>query len=609
MSSITGIFAGDGTRAGLGDLITPEGPAGSSSTETIGLDEGLMSVTHLRNAPVKGPRYLENEYCVACFAGDLVGTNKVPFDLILSCLASGNLSALSDLRGNFAAAVFDKRDRILHLISDRKSQQPMYYLVLPQGVIFSTEMSAFCRLKDRPSFNRKWLYETIFFNFPIGGTTFLEGVARMSPASVWSYDLATKRSSTREYAPPFRPSPNPLRGDAALDRALSVVSTRFPEYYKDIDGTIAFGLSGGWDSRAALAFCPLHGEVPIHTYTYGVPGCDDLAVAGKVSADLGLIHREILFDNDFVAALPELIPETVYLSFGTLSMLRATMLYLHKNLTWEGEGFPIVVAGFSGDNLFRGHCNVPALVSRAMERVFRTGRPEMGSGPFEDMLGRHYGDFRSHVAGVLDGLRDRFGDLDRPECHLSYVVYEVGPKYFLGDMTLANRFSTLRVPFWDEDVIQLAYEIEYSTLTLSRFVPPPTEWRMENRLHAYLLSSNPELARLPMERIPLNVVLGSKTNLLLYRWLIDRPRKMLRMIRQPGPVPFLDWDGWVNSHLRMIFDDLVFSSDARIGGYLNLEFLRTLQGPEKTYWVGKLATVELILRMIENGWRSVPGRD
>lgn len=606
MSVLMGTFLSDEACDRWTDLAAPAGPTGPSNTESVKLEDGVMTVAHLRNAPLKGSRYFENDRYAACLAGDLVGVREVPFEAVLTCLDSGDLSGLSDLRGNFAVAAYDKQARKVHLVSDRKAQQPFYYLLLPDGLLFSTEISPFCRLRNRPKFDRKWLYEVVFFNFPVAGATFLEGVTRVPPGSVLTYEIATKRCSIKEYAPRFRRASSLLTGKAALERGLSVIRARVPEYAKGTNGPIALGLSGGWDSRAILPFLPLDGSPPMRTYTYGIPGCYDLRQSPDIAAKLALPHRQIPFDDEFVAMLPGLMPEGVFLSSGLLSILRATMLYVQKKVLWEGEGFPVTITGISADTLFRGHANVPAGISRAMLKILRTGKPEIGTEPFKSIFGDAYDDFRSHTAVALEGLRERYGDFDRTDFHLSYLVYEIAPKLIAGEMVMANRFTTFRVPFWDEDIIQLAHEIEFSTLSSSRFTLQPWDWQRENKLHAYLMASNPAVARIPVEDIPFNVVLAPKPFLKLYQLLIARPRRALRKIRRPRRVPLIAWDQWVEANHEMLVDGLLFSDKSCIREYLNPEFVRNLRGGQKTYWVGKLATAELAFRVAQNGWRSVP---
>ena len=604
MPAMTGVISSGDNYTGPHELPADAGPVGPSNTESVSLREGFLSVTCLTNSPLKGARFVEQDNHVACFAGDLVGIRDVPFDLILGCASSGDFSALSNLRGNFAIGIFDKSSRRLFLVTDRRAQQPLYYLQLQNGVVFSTEMSVFCRLKKLPAFNRKWLYECMFFNYPMAGTTFLEGVTRVPPASVWTFDLASKESATSEYVGRFRKSTNLLKGDAALEKALAVFRARVPEYCRGAEGAIAFGLSGGWDSRTILSFCPLDDGVPIRTYTYGIPDCDDLTEARKIADALGLEHSEIRFDEEFVRQLPGLIPETVYLTFGALGILRATMLYLHKRLTWDGEAYPIIVTGISGDQMFRGHGNVPAIIPRSVATVFSEGKPIVGAEPFRSMFGKAYGDFRDYVTDVIDGIRNRFGELGSSECHLSYLTYEVAPKHFLGDMLLGNRFSTFRVPFWDDDIVQLAYDIEFSTLTFSKFTSSHTDWRMENRLNAYLLASNPSFAKLPVERFPLSVIQAPNAVYQLYRWFVHKPRRLLQLSKRPARAPLLSWQHWISSEIKTTIDDSVFSRDAHIRDYIDPEFLKALHEQNRRHWIGKIATAELVLRMLDKGWRT-----
>ena len=82
MPAMTGVISSGDTHTGPHELPSDTGPVGPSHSESVSLREGFLSVMHLANSPLKGARCVEQDNCVACFAGDLVGVSDVPFDLI-----------------------------------------------------------------------------------------------------------------------------------------------------------------------------------------------------------------------------------------------------------------------------------------------------------------------------------------------------------------------------------------------------------------------------------------------------------------------------------------------------------------------------------------------
>ncbi|MFX0198609.1 MAG: hypothetical protein ACFFCW_21010 [Candidatus Hodarchaeota archaeon] len=89
-----------------------------------------------------------------------------------------------------------------------------------------------------------------------------------------------------------------------------------------------------------------------------------------------------------------------------------------------------------------------------------------------------------------------YGKLSEPESYLSYMLYEVSPKYFAGELAIAKHFTTLRIPAWDKDIIALSYSMENSTLSFSQFLPHYKRGSTEEMiLQAYLISKNGGILR------------------------------------------------------------------------------------------------------------------
>ena len=151
-------------------------------------------------------------------------------------------------------------------------------------------------------------------------------------------------------------------------------------------------LAGGFDSRVLLSF--FNSTDDIRTHTYGVPGCDDILEARKLVALLErrkvivshtersvldqftykkrkVAHREVTFDSMFAAQLPQHALDAVWLSSGLERVARATLAHVYSTVGADAEA---LVSGICGDQLFRGHGNVPSIVSETMATVFRTGK-------------------------------------------------------------------------------------------------------------------------------------------------------------------------------------------------------------------------------------------
>jgi len=199
-------------------LVDTINPYKTLNTKILDTNHGLFAVSFHKNAPLKGNKYFEDKDWIAVFAVDLI-KESITWKSIFETLEYRNYKMLSNLNGYFSIAALNKKRNKLFIISDRRSQLPVFYLIDNTNIYISTELSTFCRLPIEIKFNIEWLWEYLFFNFPIGQTTFLENVKRMPPGCVLGIDVESGKRSFSEYATRFCKKEHLLEGKEALEYA------------------------------------------------------------------------------------------------------------------------------------------------------------------------------------------------------------------------------------------------------------------------------------------------------------------------------------------------------------------------------------------------------
>ena len=318
---------------------------------------------------------------------------------------------------------------------------------------------------------------------------------------------------------------------------------------------------------------------------------------------VGSRHAEIRFDDSFLDELPKLAYQTVYMSHGLERINRSTLTYAYRTLKQRRPDVQAIVTGVSGDHLFRDHLagfgNVPSLVAPSMMRTIQTGERPVET--FRGVVGSRYGDFERHIHETLDELSIRCGDLGSPEGYLSYLVYETAPKYFGAEAAIASNYVVLRTPYWDTDIVQLAYDISFSTLGLSRDLPGK-DYHKESVLQASLIRRQGVLDRIPIAHIPVSVwAQDNRLVFQLHRILRRGPRKLMSLIGHRPHVEAEDWSSWYATVLDREIDELV-SRDSLLAKFVEPSFVDRVRDENNRGWLGKLATIEVILRLIEKRW-------
>ncbi len=564
----------------------------------------VMAAAWLKNDLIGNDRYFENDRFICLLAGDLIGFQNVPWGDITQNIAEAKYSNLRSLKGVFAISIFDKKENNLHAISDRRSQYPLFYSQTESGIVFSTALSTFCQGSLKKPFNPEWLYEFLYFNYPVLRMTPLKNVFRISPASVLCFNRNTGQCLIHEYAPLFRRAEKLLYGKEAIEKTKSVFQNRMAQYIPP-NSKIAVSLTGGLDSRTVLAYSMKLAKNNIETYTYGIPGCSDLKIASSIAAALKIYHHQINFDDDSVNQLGNLIYDTMYLSGGLERITRSTLSYVYKTLTNNGDEFPIILTGIAGDHLFRDHVkslgNIPFLISADMATTIRNGSPHVNEPLFQKAFRGDYNVFKDYIWYSLDRLADTYGSLNEPASYMSFLIYEISPKHWVGEHAIAGNYSTLRTPYWDDEIISLVYEISFGTIGFSESFPLKDKY-LEAVLQANLIRTNRELDNLNIRGIPIyGYSINNKLIYYLLKILWRGPSKITSYIKKYSETPLEDWKNWIKNPLGKEIDR-IFSRNALIFNYISPEMIEYAKQMDDEHWLGKFVTVEILLKLIHNGW-------
>jgi asparagine synthetase B (glutamine-hydrolysing) len=564
------------------------------------VEEGFLAASSLAATPLQGERLLEEGDHIVLLSGDLVGTPTIPWQQILNVVKNGDHKSLREYRGNFALAHYHKTEKTITLVSDRRGQHPVYYQTGPRSFAFSTELSTFCRLNKPAVFNENWLHEYFFFNYPVGQTTALKDVHRLLPAAVLRFSLRDSTASCSTYAEMFQPKPKLLVRPRSYELATALFKERIPAYFQGAD-SIACALTSGWDGRTLLAFAPDRQKVL--TYTYGVKGCQDLREAESTAHKVGVGHRKILFDEGFVRRLPELMTDTVFLSGGSEKILRSTLLHVYLSLTDAGTKLPLTISGIGMDGIWRGHSQPPAIVSTDMANVFRSGVPEIREPFWSNVFPDHFSDFKETIQEKLSHLRRTFGDFRSPGHHLLFKLYVTHPELFGGELKIAEHFTTVRVPAWDPDLIDLAFSVQESGLTFSELAGHQRGDISEVKLQAHVLRQvSPLMARIPVGSTRPDIVLQGRlcrSAYGIYRRMTNRMKALTLSYS-----PLEDWGNWLNVVHRDFIDSLIFSERSLLRDYVGKGFFENVRQSRDIHWIGKLATAEIVLRLAKNRWQK-----
>jgi asparagine synthase (glutamine-hydrolysing) len=259
---------------------------------------------------------------------------------------------LERLRGMFAIALWDARQRRLLLARDRFGIKPLYYRVADGELSFASELKA---LLEQPGFSREVDPRAVaaylaFNSIPAPLTVFREA-RKLPPGTLLSWREG--EIGERRYA---RPRPVPAaearRGPAgALADELRETLRDSVRAHLVADVPVGVLLSGGVDSAGLAALAAGEEGAGVKTFSVGFEEAsfDELDRARLVARRYGTDHHEIVLRPDAVELLPKLV-EAFDEPFGDSSALPT---YLVSELA--AQHVKVALSGEGGDELFGGY--------------------------------------------------------------------------------------------------------------------------------------------------------------------------------------------------------------------------------------------------------------
>jgi asparagine synthase (glutamine-hydrolysing) len=256
------------------------------------------------------------------------------------------------LRGMFAIALWDGRERRLLLARDRFGIKPLYYRDVGGTLSFASELKA---MLEQPGFSREIDPRAVaaylaFNSIPAPLTIFAE--ARKLPAGTLAVWRDGRLSQTR-YARPAPVESGRTRRRPERDLADELRETLRGSIRAHLVADVPVGvlLSGGVDSAGIVALAAGEQAAPVKTFSVGFEEAsfDELDRARLVSKRYGTEHHEIVLRPDAVELLPKLV-EAFDEPFGDSSALPT---YLVSQLA-AGE-VKVALSGEGGDELFGGY--------------------------------------------------------------------------------------------------------------------------------------------------------------------------------------------------------------------------------------------------------------
>jgi len=375
MCGICGIFNFDRRKLverapleAMNQQIEHRGPdeAGFYLSENIGLAMRRLSIIDLRTG--QQPMTNENETIWLVFNGEIYNHDELRVQLealghryrthsdtetIVHLYEEYGRECVKYLRGMFAFALWDARQRRLFLARDRVGIKPLYYRRTPGAFLWGSEIKALLAFPGtRAELNREALPEYLAFGYLAGSRTMFGGIQKLLPGHRVEVD-EQGRVSIDEYWDLKTDDTEEPRPSNYYVRKYRDLLEQAVESHLMSDVPLGVFLSGGLDSSAVAALTTKIRRGPIETFSVGYEeeAYSELPYARIVAQHIGSVHREVCVNRqEFFNAIPKLIwhedeplvwPSSVSLFFVS------TLARKHVKVVLTGEGADETLAGYT----------------------------------------------------------------------------------------------------------------------------------------------------------------------------------------------------------------------------------------------------------------------
>jgi asparagine synthase (glutamine-hydrolysing) len=270
------------------------------------------------------------------------------------------------LRGMFAYAIWDARQRRLFLARDRFGKKPLYYAALPHGLFFASEISSLRQAGVPLEADAQALRLYFQFNYIPDPWTAYRAIRKLPAGSWLTYDASGTLSQQRYWRLP-PPATEPAPG-LTEEQAAAQLRDKFDEAVRIrlmADVPLGAFLSGGIDSSSVVASMALQSREPVKTFSIGFEeaGFNELPYAGMVAQKYGTEHHEILVRPDSVS-LVQRLTDHFGEPFGDPSAIPTFILS-----DFAAQHVKVALSGDGGDELFGGYESFLAVSQGKLDRM------------------------------------------------------------------------------------------------------------------------------------------------------------------------------------------------------------------------------------------------
>ena len=271
-------------------------------------------------------------------------------EVIIHLYEEYGADCVKQLRGMFAFALYDERQRRLLIARDRLGKKPLHYAHADGRLLFASEIKAILAVApELAEINSAAILGYLYFGYVLDPNTAFRGIKKLPPGHLLEFqddavrvrrywDLPEYGTQTQLKEPEILEELEQRLAEAVRIRLISEVPL----------GAL---LSGGTDSSTVVALMARASSTPVKTFSIGFRHADfdEAPYARMVAQKFGTDHHELFLEPDVVETV-ETLTSSLEEPFADSSMLPTYYIscLARKHVT-------VALSGDGGDEIFAGY--------------------------------------------------------------------------------------------------------------------------------------------------------------------------------------------------------------------------------------------------------------
>ncbi len=295
---------------------------------------------------------------------------KCDTEVILRSYIQWQDSCVEHFNGQFAFAIWDRREHRLFLARDRFGIRPLFLAEHDGKLLFASEIKS---LRAYPGFcptpSAAAISEVFSYWVNIAPATAFSGVSQLPPGCIAEYTAGNSAQATdsllpsclkvkRYWQPSFLPADQDHRyvsqqettsmAETLRDKLVDATTIRLRA-----DVPVGAYLSGGLDSSTTTALIHHYTNHRLKTFSVGFADeeYDETSWQMAMAKHIGTEHATVKISGEEIA---ELFREVVWLGESPILRTAPAPLYALSGLA-QREGFKVVLTGEGADEVFAGY--------------------------------------------------------------------------------------------------------------------------------------------------------------------------------------------------------------------------------------------------------------